>query len=124
MTFELTHVALICVGYLLVIFGVAWITERKWVPKAITQHPLTYVLSLGIFASAWAFMGLSIWHSSLGMVRWLITWVLERCFCSHRLPWPPWRSCRADTSCTRSRIYWYFVTTATALARSPRCACC
>ena len=54
MTFELTHVALICVGYLLVIFGVAWITERKWVPKAITQHPLTYVLSLGIFASAWA----------------------------------------------------------------------
>lgn len=57
MTFELTHVALICVGYLLVIFGVAWITERKWVPKAITQHPLTYVLSLGIFASAWAFYG-------------------------------------------------------------------
>ncbi|MDQ2077673.1 ATP-binding protein [Marinimicrobium sp. ABcell2] len=57
MTFELTHVALICVSYLLVIFGVAWITERGWVPKAITQHPLTYILSLGIFASAWAFYG-------------------------------------------------------------------
>lgn len=57
MTFELVHVALICVVYLLTIFGIAWITERGWVPKAITQHPLTYILSLGIFASAWAFYG-------------------------------------------------------------------
>ncbi len=57
MTFELGHVALICVAYLLIIFGIAWITERGWVPKAITQHPITYILSLGIFASAWAFYG-------------------------------------------------------------------
>lgn len=57
MNFEFTHVALICVVYLLTIFGIAWITERGWVPKAITHHPLTYILSLGIFASAWAFYG-------------------------------------------------------------------
>ncbi|MCP8899244.1 ATP-binding protein [Gilvimarinus xylanilyticus] len=57
MTFELTHVALICLGYLLLIFGIATITERGWLPKRLTEHPLTYILSLGIFASAWAFYG-------------------------------------------------------------------
>lgn len=57
MTFELSHIALIGVGYLLLVFGVAWLTERGWVPERITQHPLTYILSLGIFASAWAFYG-------------------------------------------------------------------
>lgn len=57
MTFELTHVALLCLSYLLVIFGIATITERDWIPRKITEHPITYVLSLGIFASAWAFYG-------------------------------------------------------------------
>lgn len=57
MIFELSHVALIGVSYLLVLFGIAWITEKGWIPDAVTQHPLTYILSLGIFASAWAFYG-------------------------------------------------------------------
>src|SRR5690554_5950253 len=57
MSFELTHVALIGLGYLLLIFGIATITDRGWLPRAITEHPITHILSLGIFASAWAFYG-------------------------------------------------------------------
>ncbi|WP_111641067.1 ATP-binding protein [Marinimicrobium alkaliphilum] len=57
MTFDLLHVALLGLAYLLIVFGVAWAAERGWIPAAITQHPLTYILSLGIFASAWAFYG-------------------------------------------------------------------
>lgn len=57
MTFDLSQVALIGVGYLLLLFGIAYITERGWIPDSITSHPITYILSLGIFASAWAFYG-------------------------------------------------------------------
>lgn len=57
MIFELSHVALIGISYLLLLFGIAWITERGWIPESVTSHPIIYVLSLGIFASAWAFYG-------------------------------------------------------------------
>src|SRR5690554_3446461 len=57
MTFELSHVALLGISYLLLLFGIAWITERGWIPDSVTSHPITYILSLGIFASAWAFYG-------------------------------------------------------------------
>jgi len=57
MTFELTQVSLIGVSYLLVVFGIAYATERCWIPDAVVRHPATYVLSLGIFASAWSFYG-------------------------------------------------------------------
>ncbi len=57
MTFDLGQVALIGIGYLLLLFGIAYITERGWIPDSITSHPITYILSLGIFASAWAFYG-------------------------------------------------------------------
>ncbi len=57
MTFDLLHVALIGISYLLLLFGIAWITERGWIPESVTAHPIVYILSLGIFASAWAFYG-------------------------------------------------------------------
>jgi PAS domain S-box-containing protein len=57
MTFDLYHVALIGISYLLLLFGIAWITERGWIPEKVTSHPIIYILSLGIFASAWAFYG-------------------------------------------------------------------
>jgi signal transduction histidine kinase/Na+/proline symporter len=57
MNFDLSQVALIGLGYLLLLFGIAYITERGWIPDRITSHPITYILSLGIFASAWAFYG-------------------------------------------------------------------
>jgi signal transduction histidine kinase/Na+/proline symporter len=57
MTFDLSQVALIGIGYLLLLFGIAYVTERGWIPESITNHPVTYIFSLGIFASAWAFYG-------------------------------------------------------------------
>ncbi len=58
MTFSFLQLALICLIYLSVLFGVAWITERGWISKKIIHHPVTYIFSLGIFASAWSFYGI------------------------------------------------------------------
>src|SRR5476651_499830 len=57
MSFSLTQMILISAAYLTVLFGVAWISERGMIPRAIIRHPLTYTLSLGVYASAWAFYG-------------------------------------------------------------------
>ncbi|MDA9004089.1 histidine kinase, partial [bacterium] len=58
MTFDFIHIAIIGVSYLLILFGIAYITDKGWMPDAITNHPITYILSMGIFASAWAYYGL------------------------------------------------------------------
>ncbi|MGY8812561.1 MAG: sensor histidine kinase [Pseudomonadales bacterium] len=57
MSFELSQLLLISIVYLILLFGVAWITERGWLPRAVLRHPATYTLSLGVYASAWAFYG-------------------------------------------------------------------
>jgi PAS domain S-box-containing protein len=56
-SFSLSQLILISAAYLLVLFGVAWISERGIIPRWIVSHPLTYTLSLGVYASAWAFYG-------------------------------------------------------------------
>lgn len=58
MTFSFLQLALICLTYLSLLFGIAYITERGWISDKIVHHPITYVLSLGIFASAWSFYGI------------------------------------------------------------------
>ncbi len=55
--FSLSQLILISTTYLLTLFGVAWATEKGWVPRWVVRHPLTYILSLGVYASAWAFFG-------------------------------------------------------------------
>jgi signal transduction histidine kinase/Na+/proline symporter len=57
MTFELSHLFLIGFGYLLTLFGIAHAADRGWIPERLIRHPLTYVLSLGVFAGAWAIYG-------------------------------------------------------------------
>ncbi|GLS26881.1 ATP-binding protein [Marinibactrum halimedae] len=57
MSFEITHIALLVVGYLSIMFGIASATDRGWIPSRITRHPITYILSLGVFASTWAYYG-------------------------------------------------------------------
>ncbi|MFG5863320.1 sensor histidine kinase [Metapseudomonas sp. CR1201] len=57
MSFSLTQLILISAAYLLALFGVAWLSDRGFVPRWIIRHPLTYTLSLGVYASAWAFYG-------------------------------------------------------------------
>ncbi|MGH1485810.1 MAG: ATP-binding protein [Cellvibrionaceae bacterium] len=57
MIFELTHIALLGISYLIMLFVIAYAANNGWIPKKITNHPATYVLSLGIFFSAWSFYG-------------------------------------------------------------------
>ncbi|MBX2808062.1 MAG: PAS domain S-box protein [Cellvibrionaceae bacterium] len=57
MMFELNHIALIGIGYLLLLSGIAYAANSGWIPQIITNHPATYILSLGIFFSAWSFYG-------------------------------------------------------------------
>ena len=57
MTLELSQLATFGVVYLSLLFGAAWMTDQGWIPRRITSHPLVYVLSLGVYTSAWAFYG-------------------------------------------------------------------
>ncbi|QEY58788.1 GHKL domain-containing protein [Pseudomonas sp. C27(2019)] len=57
MSFSLGQLILISTTYLLTLFGVAWASEHGWVPRWLVRHPLTYILSLGVYASAWTFFG-------------------------------------------------------------------
>ena len=57
MSFDLAQLTLISVGYLLILFSCAWLTDRGWVSRKLVSHPVIYVLSLGVYASAWAFYG-------------------------------------------------------------------
>ncbi|SDI09226.1 PAS domain S-box-containing protein [Pseudomonas benzenivorans] len=56
-SFSLSQLILISAAYLLVLFGVAWVSEHGLIPRWVIRHPLTYTLSLGVYASAWAFYG-------------------------------------------------------------------
>ncbi|WP_068828215.1 sensor histidine kinase [Pseudomonas sp. BMS12] len=57
MSFDLSQLILISCAYLLMLFGVAWVSEKGLIPRWVIRHPLTYTLSLGVYASAWAFYG-------------------------------------------------------------------
>lgn len=57
MTFSFLQIALVCLVYLGVLFTIAYSTEKGWVSDRLVSHPVTYILSLGIFASAWSFYG-------------------------------------------------------------------
>lgn len=56
-SFDLSQLILISAAYLLLLFGVAWTSEKGLIPRWVIRHPLTYTLSLGVYASAWAFYG-------------------------------------------------------------------
>lgn len=57
MTFELWQLFLAGVGYLLLLFLIAYAAERGWLPSKLARHPLTYTLSLGVYATSWSFYG-------------------------------------------------------------------
>ncbi len=56
-SFSLSHLLIISALYLLLLFGIAWVTERGLIPSWVVRNPLTYTLSIGVYASAWAFYG-------------------------------------------------------------------
>jgi PAS domain S-box-containing protein len=43
--------------YLLLLFFIAYATEQGWISERITRHPLTYALSLGVYATSWSYYG-------------------------------------------------------------------
>ena len=57
MSFSLAQILLFIVAYLTGLFTVAYLADRGFVPERITNHPATYVLSLGVFAGAIASNG-------------------------------------------------------------------
>lgn len=57
MTFELWQLFLAGVAYLALLFLVAFAAERGWISARLARHPLTYTLSLGVYATSWTFYG-------------------------------------------------------------------
>ncbi|WP_096085440.1 sensor histidine kinase [Agaribacterium haliotis] len=57
MSFSFFDVALICLIYLSILFAIALATERGIIPSKVASHPVVYILSLGIFASALSYYG-------------------------------------------------------------------
>ncbi|MFC1664509.1 ATP-binding protein [Pseudomonadota bacterium] len=57
MTFSLTYLFFTCVVYLSLLFLIAYATESGWIPSRVARHPITYVLSLGVYATSWSFYG-------------------------------------------------------------------
>ena len=47
----------VAMAYLLLLFGLAYATERGLVPARLVRHPLTYALSLGVYATSWTYSG-------------------------------------------------------------------
>ncbi len=57
MSFDLGHLFFAAVIYLLILFFIAYATEQGWIAQRIARHPLTYALSLGVYATTWSFYG-------------------------------------------------------------------
>lgn len=57
MRFEIWHLFVISVLYLGMLFVIASAAEKKWIPDRVVNHPLTYTLSLGVYATSWSYYG-------------------------------------------------------------------
>ena len=55
MNFEITTLLALGCGYLAILFALAYATDRGYIPERVVRHPVVYVLSLGVFASVWAY---------------------------------------------------------------------
>ncbi|MDB6061599.1 MAG: ATPase [Verrucomicrobiaceae bacterium] len=49
MNFNLAHLFTAGLGYLLILFAIAHVSERGYIPKRLQRNPLVYILSLGVF---------------------------------------------------------------------------
>jgi Na+/proline symporter/signal transduction histidine kinase len=57
MVFSLSQLLSLGFGYLVILFLIAYVTEKGFIPTKVTRHPIIYVLSIGVYASAWAIYG-------------------------------------------------------------------
>ena len=58
MSFSLGELFAIGFAYLSILFGIAYIADKGWIPERLVRHPVVFILSLGVSASAWAFYGM------------------------------------------------------------------
>lgn len=58
MTFSLSLICLLVLGYLGLLYLAVHSVEHGWVPKRWVQQPAMYLLSLGVYASAWGYYGI------------------------------------------------------------------
>ena len=54
--------------YLLALFLIAYATDRNYLPSHWAAHPLTYTLSIGVYATSWTYYG------SVGYIQRSLTW--------------------------------------------------
>ncbi|MDN6318841.1 MAG: ATP-binding protein [Marinobacter sp.] len=54
MSFSASGLLFASLLYLILLFGIAWVTERNMLPRHWVRHPLVYTLSLGVYAGIWA----------------------------------------------------------------------
>ena len=57
MTLELSSLFIGGVIYLAFLFLVAYATDKGLIPQHWVSHPLTYTLSLGVYATSWTYYG-------------------------------------------------------------------
>ena len=57
MSFSASGLLLASLLYLILLFGIAWSTERGTLLRQWVRHPLVYTLSLGVYAGIWAVYG-------------------------------------------------------------------
>jgi len=57
MMFDYNQLWLAALIYLLLLFLIAYAADRNYISEKITHHPITYVLSLGVYASSWSYYG-------------------------------------------------------------------
>jgi len=54
---ELWVLFLVAVGYLAILFLIAHSADKGYLPAGLVDHPLTYALSLGVYATSWTYYG-------------------------------------------------------------------
>ena len=59
MSLDLGTLFLLGVGYLSLLFLIAYASDKGLVAESVVSHPLTYALSLGVTAGGWSFFGIS-----------------------------------------------------------------
>ncbi len=57
MIFNLPLLAMAAFAYMLLLFFIAYATDQGWVSKRLVTHPLTFSLSLGVYATTWSYYG-------------------------------------------------------------------
>jgi PAS domain S-box-containing protein len=55
MSFDTSTLMLAAGLYLLLLYAVAWITDKGHIPKRLLNHPALYVLSLAVIVNTWSF---------------------------------------------------------------------